>query len=64
MNDNNTASVIAVTVIVGFFALVIIVLMGFVDIRDPTIAKLVGTIVGYVTALMNPIIVRYFQKPM
>ena len=62
-NDNRTASVIAITVIVGFFALVIIVLMGFVDIRDPTIAKLVGTIVGYVTALMNPIIMRYFQKP-
>lgn len=62
MTEEQTRSAIAILVIVGFFALIVIVLVGFVDIRDPTIAKIVGTLVGYVTALMNPIIMRYFRE--
>jgi hypothetical protein len=62
-NDARTASIIAILFIVGFFALMIVVLMGFVDVADPSIAKLVGALFGYLTALLNPIIIRYFQKP-
>jgi hypothetical protein len=61
MTEDMTRSIIALIVIVGFFSLVLIVLLGFVDIRDPTIAKLVGALVGYVTAVLNPIIFRYFN---
>lgn len=60
MTEAQTAQVLALVVVAGFFALVFIVLVGFVDIRDPTIAKIVGTLVGYVTAILNPIIFRYF----
>lgn len=63
MTDAQTRSVIAVLVIAGFFGLVLVVVIGLVDVRDPTIAKIVGTLIGYVTALMNPIIMRYFQAP-
>lgn len=62
-NDNRTASIIAILFIVGFFALMIVVLIGFVDVADPSIAKLVGALFGYLTALLNPIIVRYFNAP-
>lgn len=60
MTEDQTRSLIAVLVIIGFFGIVLIVLIGLVDIRDPVIAKIVGTLVGYVTALLNPIILRYF----
>jgi hypothetical protein len=56
-----TRMAIALLVIVGFFVLVTVVLMGFVDITSPEIAKLVGLLVGYIVALMNPIIMRYFE---
>lgn len=55
-----TAHVLAILIVLCFFAVVMIVLLGFVDIRDPTIAKVVGVILGYVTAVLNPIIYRYF----
>jgi len=61
MSEELTRSIIAVLVIAGFFALVSVVLLGFVDIASPEIAKLVGLLVGYVVALLNPIILRYFQ---
>jgi hypothetical protein len=40
---------------------VIIVLIGFVDISNAETAKLVGVIVGYLTALLNPVIMSYFK---
>lgn len=52
---------IAITIIVGFFAVVLIVLMGFVDIGNAETAKLVGVIIGYLTALLNPVIMSYFK---
>ena len=62
MTDEQTRAVIAILVIVGFFAAVLAVMIGLVDIRDPTTAKVVGTVVGYITATLNPIIWRYFPK--
>jgi hypothetical protein len=62
MSDDLTRSIIAIIVIVAFFALVTIILMGFVDIASPEIAKLVGLLVGYIVAMMNPIIMRYFKN--
>lgn len=58
--DDLTRSAVAVLIIAGFFAVVVIILVGLVDVREPTIAKLVGLIFGYLTAMLNPIIVRYF----
>jgi hypothetical protein len=63
MNLTPSAStIIAVLVLIGFFAIVLIVLIGFVDIGNPEIAKLVGVIVGYLTALLNPIVMSYFKN--
>lgn len=65
MRDEQTASILAFAIIGGFFVLMIIVLTGFVRIESPEIAKLVGALFGYFTALINPIVVRYFkgEKP-
>jgi hypothetical protein len=62
MRDDLTRSIIAIIVIVGFFALVAVILVGYVDITSPEIAKLVGLLVGYIVAMMNPIIMRYFKN--
>lgn len=61
MTEELTRTVIAVLIIAGFFALVAVVLLGFVDVASPEIAKLVGLLVGYVVAMLNPIILRYFR---
>ena len=63
MNIETTRMMIALIVIVGFFAVVAFVLLGFVDVQSTEIAKLVGLIVGYLVALMNPIILRYLETP-
>jgi hypothetical protein len=63
MTEAQTASIIAILVIVSFFGVVAVVLIGFVDITSPEIAKLVGLLFGYLTALLNPIIMRYFKAP-
>lgn len=63
MTDAQVRSVIAILVIVGFFGLVTVILIGFVDITSPEIAKLVGLLVGYIVAMLNPIIMRYFKEP-
>lgn len=63
MTNNSAASIIALVVIVGFFLVVLTVLMGFVDIENAEMAKLVGVIVGYLTALLNPVVMSYFRKP-
>ena len=62
MNEEHTRTAIAIVIILGFFILVTVVLMGFVDINSPEIAKLVGLLVGYIVAMMNPIIMRYFKE--
>lgn len=62
MSIEVTRMIIALLVIAGFFMIVAGVLLGMVDIASPEIAKLVGLIVGYVVALMNPIIMRYFKE--
>jgi hypothetical protein len=62
MSDDLTRSIIAILVIAGFFALVAVILIGYVDIASPEIAKLVGLLVGYIVAMMNPIIMRYFKN--
>lgn len=63
MTEAQTRSIIAIIIILGFFALVAVVLLGFVNIESPEIAKLVGLLVGYIVALLNPIIMRYFKEP-
>lgn len=55
-----TAHILAIMIVACFFAVVIIVLVGLVDVSDPTIAKLIGVVFGYVSALLNPVIYRYF----
>ena len=59
----HTRLAIALIIIVGFFAIVAVVLLGFVPIENPEISKLAGMVVGYLVGLMNPIILRYFETP-
>lgn len=61
MSVEHTRLIIALLVIAGFFVVVTSILLGFVNIESPELAKLSGMIVGYLVALMNPIILRYFE---
>ena len=63
MTKDLTATIIALAVVAGFFGLMLVVLVGFVDVTEPTLAKLVGAIFGYIAAVLNPIIYRYFGAP-
>lgn len=63
MDHDTTASVLAILIVLGFFGLVAIVLFGFVDVERPAIAKLSGLLFGYVSGLLQPIIMRYFKEP-
>jgi hypothetical protein len=63
MHIEHTRLIIALLIIIGFFGVVTFVLLGFVDVQSTEIAKLVGLIVGYLVALLNPIILRYFETP-
>ena len=60
MNQDWTRAIIAILVVLGFFAFIGIVLFGFVDVAEPTLAKLVGLMFGDIAGLLQPIIVLYF----
>ena len=53
---------IAIAIIVSFFGIIAAVLMGFVDIREPEMAKLVGLIVGTVGGWVAKTIQVYFKE--
>ena len=58
-------SLIAVLVILGFFAVMLVILLGFVNIENPEMAKLAGAIFGYLTGLLTPVVMSFFrgEKP-
>lgn len=62
MTPDLTRAIIGITIVMGFFGIVAVVLFGFVDVADPTIAKLVGLVFGYVTGLMQPVLLLYFGQ--
>ena len=64
MTPDITRAIIGITIVVGFFAFVGTVLFGFVEVQDPTIAKLVGLMFGYISGLLQPVLLLYFgQSP-
>ena len=54
-------SLIAVLIILGFFAVVVIIFVGYVDIQNAEMAKLVGVVVGYLTGLLTPVVMSFFK---
>lgn len=58
--EDYTAHAIAFVIVFGFFAIIMVALLGFVDIRDPTIAAFVGTAIGYAAGKLDPVLTRYF----
>jgi len=62
LTEEQTRTLIALLALAGFYGLMLIVLLGFVNVGSPEMSKLVGLFFGYAMALMNPIIVRYFKN--
>lgn len=58
--EDYTAHLIATLLTLGFFALVMTALLGFVDIKDPATTAFLGTAVGYASAKLDPVLARYF----
>ena len=59
-NEDYIAHAIAVSVVVGFFALAFAALLGFVDLRQSTVATAFGTVMGYAVGKIDPVLTRYF----
>lgn len=62
MANDRARLILAGMVIVGFYGIVLLVLLGLVNIESPEIAKLVGALFGYFTAMLTPILQRYFKE--
>lgn len=58
---NFTANGLAFAIVIGFFTIVGISLLGFADIRDATVAAFVGTTLGYVVGSIAPISQFYYK---
>jgi hypothetical protein len=58
--EDVVAHILAVLVILGFFAVIFVLLLGFVDLKQPTIATLAGTALGYAVGKVDPVLTRYF----
>lgn len=59
--DNWTPRILAGVIVGGFLATVYMVLSGYVDgLKDPMIAGMVGTLIGYVSAKADQVVSYYF----
>jgi len=61
MTGEQTRALIAILMIAGFFGLVSFVMLGFANLDKPAIAELFGMLIGYIVAMLQPIIMRYFR---
>lgn len=62
MTEDHARVLIALTVIGAFVSFMLVVLLGFVDVQSPEVAKLVGAMFGYLSGLVTPIVMRYFRN--
>jgi hypothetical protein len=53
---------IAITLTLGFLGFGLVVLLGFVNLSDPTASALAGSIVGFAVARLDPILAAYFNS--
>lgn len=51
---------IAVIIVLGFFVLAGMGLLGFVDLNHSTVAASFGSIIGYAVGKVDPVLTRYF----
>lgn len=55
------AHVLAGTVVIGFFGLAFVILLGYLDLTDSTVTSFLGVILGYTVKLTESVLVRYFH---
>ena len=63
VREDFVAHLIAVMIVLGFFALAFISLLGLVNLSSPVVSSLVGSILGYAVAKLDPVLVRYYHAP-
>lgn len=52
---------LAAVITLGFFTVILVTLLGFVDLKDATVTSLVGLVIGYVAGSLNAVLGRYFK---
>ena len=62
MSEDLIRGLIAALLLGCFAVLMMVVLLGFVKLENPEIAKLVGAIFGYVTGMLSAVFAHYFRK--
>jgi len=60
--EDFVAHCIALILTAGFLTLALISMLGFVDLNQPVVAALVGSILGYAVARLDPVLMRYFHS--
>lgn len=62
VSEDTFRQLLALTVVGGFFLLLGVILFGLIDVESPTMAKLIGVIIGGVGAKFDVVLYRYFQN--
>lgn len=60
MNDL-TAHLIAIIIVIGFFSVALVTLLGAVDISNAAVTAFVGTVLGYTVGKFDPLLVHYYK---
>lgn len=58
---NFTANGLAFTIVVGFFVIIGVAILGYADITNATVAAFIGTTLGYVVGNLAPISQFYYK---
>lgn len=61
--EDLVAHLLAAMITLGFFSIILLSLLGFVDLKDPVVSSFVGLAVGYAAGSLNIALARYFKQP-
>lgn len=60
--EDMTAHGLAILIVFGFFSVVMIALLGFVDLHDASTSSFVGLVLGNISGVVATVLGRYYRK--
>lgn len=59
--EYNVRNIVAVMLVLGFFATIFTIFSGVIDLTDATVAGFVGVIVGHISNKLDPVVRSMFK---